>query len=131
MKILVQTPISRPYDEVFKGFNQKLFEALKPPLLNLKVERFDGCNKGDEVHLLVSNKRWVSHITDFYKDESLEDVFAAIGLEETDLLNEAVRFYPKVVAALDEQGVLEPVITLILTPFYESPQTLANIEKHL
>ncbi|MFN4318330.1 hypothetical protein [Acinetobacter parvus] len=68
---------------------------------------------------------------DFYKDESLEDIFAAIGLEDTDLLNEAVRFYPKVVAALDEHGVLEPIITLILKPFYESPQTLATIEKHL
>ncbi|ENX63617.1 MULTISPECIES: hypothetical protein [Acinetobacter] len=68
---------------------------------------------------------------DFYKDESLEDVFAAIGIEETDLLNEAVRFYPKVVVALDEHDVLEPIITLILKPFYESPQTLATIEKHL
>ncbi|KXZ66599.1 hypothetical protein AVENLUH5627_02533 [Acinetobacter venetianus] len=68
---------------------------------------------------------------DFYKDESLADVFAAIGLEESDLQNEAVRFYPKVVAALDEHGVLEPIITLILKPFYESSQTLATIEKHL
>ena len=68
---------------------------------------------------------------DFYKDESLADVFAAIGLEESDLQNEAVRFYPKVVAALDEHGVLEPIITLILKPFYKSSQTLATIEKHL
>ncbi|MFI8033089.1 hypothetical protein [Acinetobacter courvalinii] len=68
---------------------------------------------------------------DFYKDESLADVFAAIGLEEADLLNEAVRFYPKVVAALDQHGVLEPIITLILKPFYDSADTLAAIEKHL
>lgn len=68
---------------------------------------------------------------DFYKDESLEEVFAAIGLEETDLLNEAMRFYPKVVIALDEHDVLEPLITLILQPFYQSTQTLITIEKHL
>ena len=68
---------------------------------------------------------------DFYKDESLADVFAAIGLEESDLQNEAVRFYPKVVVALDEHEVLEPIITLILKPFYENSQTLATIEKHL
>ncbi|MBJ9957722.1 hypothetical protein [Acinetobacter courvalinii] len=68
---------------------------------------------------------------DFYKDESLADVFAAIGLEEADLLNEAVRFYPKVVVALDQHGILEPIITLILKPFYDSADTLAAIEKHL
>ncbi len=68
---------------------------------------------------------------DFYKDESLADVFAAIGLEEADLLNEAVRFYPKVVAALDEHAVLEPIITLVLKPFYDNAGTLATIEKHL
>lgn len=68
---------------------------------------------------------------DFYKDESLADVFAAIGLEEADLLNEAVRFYPKVVAALDEHAVLEPIITLVLKPFYDSAGTLTTIEKHL
>lgn len=68
---------------------------------------------------------------DFYKDESLADVFAAIGLEEADLLNEAVRFYPKVVAALDEHAVLEPIITLVLKPFYDNAVTLATIEKHI
>jgi hypothetical protein len=68
---------------------------------------------------------------DFYEDENLEDVFAAIGIEESDLQNEAVRFYPKVVVALDEHGVLEPIITMIIKPFYESHQTLATIEKHL
>lgn len=68
---------------------------------------------------------------DFYENESLADVFTAIGIEETDLLNEAVRFYPKVVIALDEHDVLEPLIELILKPFYDNPQTLATIEKHL
>lgn len=68
---------------------------------------------------------------DFYQDESLEEVFAAIGLEESDLQNEAVRFYPKVVKALDEHEMLEPIIQLILKPFYQSTQTLATIEKYL
>ncbi|WP_318342464.1 hypothetical protein [Acinetobacter sp. 16] len=68
---------------------------------------------------------------DFYKDESLQDVFTAIGLEESDLRNEAVRFYPKVVKALDEHNVLEPIIHMVLKPFYDNPQTLQVIEKHL
>ena len=51
MKIKITTPIKRNYREVFALFNLQLFEALKPPVVNLKVERFDGCKKGDEVHL--------------------------------------------------------------------------------
>ena len=68
---------------------------------------------------------------DFYEDESLEGVFAAIGIKESDLQNEAVRFYPKVVVALDEHSVLEPIIHMVLKPFYDNPQTLQVIEKHL
>ena len=68
---------------------------------------------------------------DFYQDESLEDIFTAVGLETSDLQNEAIRFYPKVVHALDEHGILEPMIMMVLKPFYQSTQTLTIIEKHL
>lgn len=54
MKILFETPIDRPFLEVRDGFNQKLFEALKPPGVALEVERFDGCKKGDEFALNIS-----------------------------------------------------------------------------
>lgn len=69
MKIIISTPINRNFKEVFARFNLKLFEALKPPLIKLVVERFDGCNKGDEVHLKVAGQRWVSHITDYLENE--------------------------------------------------------------
>ena len=69
MKIKITTPINRNYREVFALFNQKLFEALKPPVINLVVERFDGCKKGDEVHLRVAGQRWVSHITDYVENK--------------------------------------------------------------
>lgn len=69
MKIKITTPIKRNYREVFALFNLQLFEALKPPVVNLKVERFDGCKKGDEVHLKVAGQRWVSHITDYVENE--------------------------------------------------------------
>ena len=68
---------------------------------------------------------------DFYQDENLKDIFTAIGLDETDLTTEAVRFYPKVIQALDQHGILEPLITLILKPFYANPATLNLIEKHI
>jgi ligand-binding SRPBCC domain-containing protein len=69
MKIIISTPINKNYRDVFAQFNLKLFEALKPPLVNLVVERFDGCKKGDEVHLKVSGQKWVSHITDNFESE--------------------------------------------------------------
>ena len=69
MKIKITTAIDKNYREVFALFNKKLFEALKPPVINLVVERFDGCKKGDEVHLKVAGQRWVSHITDYVENK--------------------------------------------------------------
>lgn len=79
MKILIKTPIARDYQSVFKLFDLKLFKALKPPLIKLVVERFDGCKKGDEVHLNVSGKRWVSHITEYVENED-EIYFIDVGV---------------------------------------------------
>lgn len=66
-RLLFKTQVPASLEEVKKGFNLQLFEALKPPVVNLKVERFDGCQKGDEVHLKVGlgiMLPWISHITD-------------------------------------------------------------------
>lgn len=69
MKILISTPIKKNFRDVFAQFNVKLFEALKPPLVNLVVERFDGCKKGDEVHLRVAGQKWISHITENFESD--------------------------------------------------------------
>lgn len=69
MKIKISTPVNKNFREVFSLFNLKFFEALKPPVVNLVVERFDGCKKGDEVHLKVAGQRWISHITDYVENE--------------------------------------------------------------
>jgi ligand-binding SRPBCC domain-containing protein len=74
VRILIQTHLNQSYDDVFKGFDLKLFKALKPPLLGLEVSRFDGCKKGDEVHLKIKigplSQDWISHITDHGDNES-------------------------------------------------------------
>jgi ligand-binding SRPBCC domain-containing protein len=73
MRILIKTKLNKNYNEVFEGFNVDLFKALKPPLLGLDVTRFDGCKKGDEVHLRIKfgpiSQSWVSHITEHGDDE--------------------------------------------------------------
>lgn len=73
MNILISTPIDRNFRDAFSRFDEKLFKALKPPFVDVEVERFDGCKKGDEVHLKISvgrlkSERWISHITEFYED---------------------------------------------------------------
>lgn len=70
MKFAIHTPINKNYTETFARFDLNLFKALKPPLTYLKVERFDGCKKGDEVHLVVNGQKWVSHIIDDFEDEN-------------------------------------------------------------
>ena len=51
MKLLFETKIDRPFLEIKSKFNLDLFVALKPPVVNLAVKRFDGCSPGHEVHL--------------------------------------------------------------------------------
>jgi len=51
MKILIETLVAQNYKDVFAQFDRDLFLALKPPLINLQLERFDGCNKGDKVEM--------------------------------------------------------------------------------
>ena len=66
MKIFFETPISRPFMEIKTKFDRELFAFLKPPAVEVEVERFDGCREGDEIHLqikLMGNKqKWVSLI---------------------------------------------------------------------
>lgn len=70
-----ECPVQESMEQVKERFDLELFKALKPPLVNLKVTRFDGCNKGDEVHLSIFfgiplfQVKWVSSITESYEDD--------------------------------------------------------------
>jgi ligand-binding SRPBCC domain-containing protein len=75
MKLLFKTFLPLSYTEIKDGFNRSLFERLNPWWTSVKVTRFDGCHKGDEVHLGLSllglKQNWVSIIIEdhFSKDE--------------------------------------------------------------
>lgn len=77
--IIIKTKISnKSPQELLQKFDEDLFKALKPPVINLKVTRFDGCKTGHEVHLAMDifglvNQEWVSLITDH--GESFEECF--------------------------------------------------------
>lgn len=68
MNILLKTPVRQPLPKVWAGFDRDLFERLAPPFPPVKVVRFDGCRKGDVVHLrlnfLLFKQDWISDIVD-------------------------------------------------------------------
>ncbi|MCB0281296.1 MAG: hypothetical protein H6627_04320 [Calditrichae bacterium] len=71
MIIKIKSRLSCPFDCIISNFDIALFNALKPPLVPLKVIRFDGCLKGDEVHLeLGFGKTWKSVIVDNSKTDN-------------------------------------------------------------
>ena len=51
MKITISTPVEENFEQVWQGFNRELFLLLSPTFPKVILTRFDGCNKGDEVHL--------------------------------------------------------------------------------
>lgn len=74
MKLLFKSPVPLPVQKVKDSFNRELFIRLAPPLIPFKLERFDGCVKGNEVHILLGLKpfqqHWVSLITYDGENES-------------------------------------------------------------
>ncbi len=65
------------------------------------------------------------------KDYTIEEILKSVGLTENDLVVECLRFYPKIINILDQNGLLEPLITSLLQPFYMRTQTLNLIQTHL
>lgn len=69
MRINIRTQVEQNPKDVLAGFNLALFNALKPPMMPLKVLRFDGCETGDEVHLdLGFGMKWIAKIIDHGED---------------------------------------------------------------
>lgn len=96
MRIRIATRVSQQASAVMAGFNLDLFEALKPPILPLKVLRFDGCETGDEVHLdLGFGNKWLAKIVDhgsssegyFFIDEGLTLPFPLKDWKHRHLIN--------------------------------------------
>lgn len=53
MHFRIETEVQQSAKQVLAGFDESLFLALKPPLMPLKLLRFDGCEKGDRVELVL------------------------------------------------------------------------------
>lgn len=77
MNLKITTTVKQSPDKVWEGFNEDLFEALAPPFPPVKLLRFDGSLKGDEVHLelnfLLFKQQWNSLITQ--QEQSDSEIF--------------------------------------------------------
>jgi len=51
LKIRIKTLVNAPLQQVWKGFDRDLFLKLSPPFPKVELLKFDGCLKGDKVHL--------------------------------------------------------------------------------
>ncbi len=68
MRLKFKTEVNSSLEQVKSGFNRDLFLQLKPPFLQVILDRFDGCEPGNEVHLRTGSpgflQTWVSLITE-------------------------------------------------------------------
>ena len=64
----------------------------------------------------------VGHFFDVYGELPLDELLAEFGLGRDDLVEEALRFAPRVIEVRVEQGVLEDLLRRQLAPFYGSAE---------
>jgi ligand-binding SRPBCC domain-containing protein len=68
MHLYLRTHVAATPAQVSAGFTRELFLALAPPFPPFQLLRFDGCQRGDEVHIQMGvgplSTRWNSLITD-------------------------------------------------------------------
>ena len=77
MRIYIATEVEENYKAVFSRFDKELFLALKPPLIQLNLTRFDGCLVGDKVELTLGmlgiHQLWTALIVD--QKETAEEIY--------------------------------------------------------
>lgn len=84
MRIEIKTLVDSNYKQVSNQFDRNLFLALKPPLIQLELKVFDGCEKGDKVEMelgfLGVKQVWKSLITEHGVDDD-KSYFIDEGVE--------------------------------------------------
>ncbi|WP_320077606.1 hypothetical protein [Acinetobacter lanii] len=68
---------------------------------------------------------------DYFGAYSLQSLLLAVGIEENDLYEEADRFVPHVLKALDQRQLLDGILTTLIQPFYSALNTEKLIESFL
>lgn len=82
LNLIIDTPVHQSVSDVWRGFDRQLFDQLSPPFPPVDVIRFDGCLRGDVVHLrlnfLLFKQDWTSDIIDqqtLKTGDSIDEIF--------------------------------------------------------
>ncbi|MEM9992444.1 MAG: hypothetical protein AAF738_11825, partial [Bacteroidota bacterium] len=79
MNIAIATQVNQDYKSVWKGFDEDLFMALKPPpIIPFKLKRFDGSYAGAKVQLSIAGQDWHADIVE-QKETPSEIYFVDVG----------------------------------------------------
>lgn len=68
---------------------------------------------------------------EYFSEYSLQELLHAVSLNQADLFNEAQRFAPFCLAALDENEILDDIISALIAPFYLDENTQKFIENYI
>lgn len=83
MHLSISTKVRAYYLQVKEGFTQDLFLKLNPPFPPVKLLRFDGCKKGNQVILelnfILFKQKWESDITMDNTDDKVFE-FVDVGV---------------------------------------------------
>lgn len=92
----------------------------------LVYETWKSLRKTDYLQAVVLQV--VSGFYEYFAEYSLQELLQAVGLDEQDLYQEAYRFAPYCLKALDDAGILVELIKAFIEPFYVSERTTALIQ---
>jgi ligand-binding SRPBCC domain-containing protein len=95
MHFQISTKIEQDYKSVFSKFDVNLLKRLKPIAVGLKILRYDGCEKGNEVHAEISflgwKQRWNTLITE--KTETNNEIYFIDEGLHTDMLPKPLKIW--------------------------------------
>lgn len=91
MRICIVTQVAQDFRTVYEKFDLELFKKLKPPFVRIYVKRFDGCKKGDVIHLelgfLGARQEWLGTITEYEQNDN-EIKFTDTGVKPPGFLKD-------------------------------------------
>ena len=106
-KITLSSTFNANFREVKENFNKNLFEYLLPKIPPMKIEKYEGNNLGNEIHLSIAKNKWISVISDI-QDQSDEYSFTDTGkslpypLKQWNHKHRIVKLNENEVAIIDE-----------------------------
>ncbi len=127
MKVVIKTEVVGYYLEIMRGFDRKLFEALKPKNADMEIVEFTGSKKGDLVKLKFNKPiaiEWTSVITEHGENKKEawfidEGTVLPYPLKKWRHKHRVLKINDSHSYIIDEMNYecVNPLITIILKPF--------------